>query len=134
MLKRILVLCLVVLVLVGCKSTPTPTPVPPQPAEPPASPTPESISETAQVGLEVTPGRVLISELLLGATGNRDFEFVELYNAGTTPVDLMGWSIWYRLNENQDERLIYEWQDSSHLPGLGHLLLTREGQDLGLIG
>lgn len=134
MLKRILFVGLILLVLAGCESTPPPTPVPPEPAEPTASPTPAAPPESPSTGLEVTEGRILISELMLGAGGNRDFEFVELYNAGTTPVDLMGWSLWYRLNESQDEKLVFAWQATSHVPGLGHLLLVREGEEIGLTG
>lgn len=38
-------------------------------------------------------GRILIGEIMAGADGNSNFEFIELYNAGSAPVDLTGWSV-----------------------------------------
>ena len=40
------------------------------------------------------PTDVVINELMYNpATGNDGDEFLELYNRGTTPVDLSGWSL-----------------------------------------
>lgn len=36
---------------------------------------------------------VLISEIMVGTAENSKYEFVELYNPGSSPVDMTGWSI-----------------------------------------
>nr|WP_255653211.1 lamin tail domain-containing protein [Corallococcus sp. AS-1-12] len=48
-----------------------------------------------------TEPRVIINELLANEPalpGGTAHEFVELYNAGTAPVDLSGWTLWDALN------------------------------------
>ncbi len=81
----------------------------------------------------VQTGGVLISELLPGVPGNNNLEFVELYNAGPDVVDLKGWSLWYRMTDDQEERRLVIWGKPTHLPGYGHLLLAREGEDIGAV-
>jgi predicted extracellular nuclease len=78
------------------------------------------------------PGHLVISEFLPGVEGNNNYEYIELYNAGTEPIDLTGWSIWYRMADNQDEKLVYQWKTRQDIPGYGHYLLVREGQDIGI--
>jgi hypothetical protein len=75
---------------------------------------------------------VLISELLPGVPGNNNYELIELYNAGADPVNIQGWSLWYRNSDNQDEQLVYRWSENLEIPGYGHLLLLREGQEFDL--
>lgn len=122
-----------VVMLAGCQR-PTPTPV-----RPITAPT-QAPTSTAATPAEPTPSSspsarsVVISELLVGTSDNNNHEFIELYNAGKEAVDLEGWSLWYLLNPNQDEKLVYSWQTSAHVPGYGHYLLIREGQDVGLQG
>lgn len=74
----------------------TPTP------EPSSAPTPEpTIAPTPEPDLEPTPGRVVISEI--GIAGDMpDDEYVELYNAGETEVNLFGWSIQYRGGQGEN--------------------------------
>jgi hypothetical protein len=38
------------------------------------------------------PSDIVITELMFNNPGNDDYEFVELYNKGTTTVDMTGWS------------------------------------------
>ncbi len=56
-------------------------------------------------------------------------------SSSTTPapdvVDLKGWSLWYRMTDDQEERRLVIWGKPTHLPGYGHLLLAREGEDVG---
>ncbi|WP_420630377.1 endonuclease/exonuclease/phosphatase family protein [Candidatus Leptofilum sp.] len=118
------------LFLGACESeeTPTATPVPatatavssPNPPATPAVDDPVSQSEG-----------VLFSELLPGVPGSNSQEFIELYNAGSEPVDLMGWSIFYLLGDGQEQALVYRWTEPTFIPPLGHMLLVREGQDVG---
>lgn len=122
---------LLLLVLIACRQTPDDVPTP-------LSPTATAIPATA-VADEPTPaaeptadGGVLISELLPGVPGDNNREFVELYNSGNTAVDLDGWSLWYRFNENQADQLLYQWGGRSHIPPFGHTLLLRAEQDVGI--
>ena len=134
-------LLILVLTLASCGAEPTPT-APPAPTVAPQPPTsvptslpavtapPEAsaIPDTAQEG-------ILISEVLPGVHGvNNNLEFIELYNAGTEALDLNGWSLWYRLDDNKDEQLVYAWESRADIPGHGHFLLVRAGQDVGNIG
>ena len=64
--------------------------------------------------------------------GGNSSEFIELYNAGSEPVDLMGWSIFYLLGEGQEEALVYRWADTAVIPPQGHVLLVHEGQEFGV--
>ena len=78
---------------------------------------------------------ILISEVLPGIHGvNNNLEFVELFNAGATAADLNGWSLWYRLATGREEQLVYAWDHRSDIPGHGHYLLARAGQQVGNIG
>jgi DNA/RNA endonuclease YhcR with UshA esterase domain len=76
--------------------------------------------------------RVLISEVMAGVDGNNNYDFIELYNTGVDePIDLMGWSIWFKLADGQKESLVYRWSEHALVPPQGHYLLVREGQDVG---
>ena len=75
---------------------------------------------------------VLISEVLGGIKGNNNYEFIELYNPATTPVDLEGWTLAYRLNTSEEDLPVYQWQGKTLLPAQGHYLLVQEGEDVGL--
>jgi predicted extracellular nuclease len=120
-----------VLVLAACGPEPTPTAtssptVPPQPSATFTSqPSPAPAPSVAQEG-------ILISEMLPGISGvNNNLEFVELYNAGTQMVDLNGWSLWYRVADGKEEELVYAWDRRADVPGRGHYLLARAGEDIG---
>ncbi len=123
-----------VLALSGCKSKATPTVVPSptaRPQPPPPAPTPQPAPAPTPAVLHEG---ILISELLPGVPGNNNLEFIELYNAGAGAVDLDGWSLWYRMDARQDARLVYAWEGRSDVPGHGHYLLARAGQEIGAIG
>ena len=96
-----------------------------------ATPVPE-VTSTQAVPAD-TPARVLFSEMIPGIPGDNNFEFIELYNAGTETLDLRGWSIWYRMNEPQEETRLYRWAHSATIPGQGHYLLVREGTGLDVL-
>ena len=122
-------LVIFVLMLVACTTvSPSPTVAPtasPKPTEAPPVETPPV--------LERAPGRIVISEVIPGVPGDNNFEFIELYNAGTEPVDLRGWSLWYRLADNQEEKRVFIWTARTDVPGYGHYLLVRAGQDVGVV-
>ena len=59
----------------------------------------------------VAEPRIVISEVLAGVEGNNQYEFIELYNAGSAPLDLQGWSLWYRLATSEDSLIVMDWQE-----------------------
>jgi uncharacterized repeat protein (TIGR01451 family) len=79
-----------------------------------------------------SPNIVLISEIQAGITGNNNYEFIELYNPGMDPVDLRGWSLWYRLPTNNQDLFVHRWTDQALVPPHGHYLLVRQEIDLGI--
>ena len=133
--KHVLIgLLTLVLVSTGCgsKATPTVTPVPtvqPQPTT--LAPTPQpTISSTPVVAQE----GVFISELLPGVPGDNNLEFIELYNPTAEAMDLKGWSLWYRMDDKQEAKLVYAWESRTDVPGYGHYLLARAGREIGNVG
>ncbi|MCD6284558.1 MAG: lamin tail domain-containing protein [Anaerolineae bacterium] len=124
-------LCLTLLVAlsaVACTVSETPTGIA---TAVPATSVPE-VTPTQAVPVN-TPARALFSEMIPGIPGDNNFEFIELYNAGTETLDLRGWSIWYRLNDAQEETRLYRWAHAATIPGQGHYLLVREGTELGVL-
>lgn len=81
----------------------------------------------------VSSPSVLISEVLAGAQGNNNFDFIELHNPGTAaPFDLKGAALWYQLADGNDETLVYQWDAHALIPPQGHYLLARSGEDFGI--
>ena len=76
---------------------------------------------------------LVISEVMAGATGNNNYEFIELYNATEEPLDLEGYRLTYRLSPDAEEVLIYTWDEPSVVPPHGHFLLVRSGVDVGAV-
>jgi len=102
------------------------------------TPSLEGISEVnptaTQEPVYPPPGEptLLFSEVLTGVEGNNNHDFIELYNTGTeVPLDLKGWSLWFKLSDKEDESLVYRWSKSTLVPPQGHYLLVYEGQDVG---
>ena len=85
--------------------------------------------QTETPTLAVEP-RILISEVLAGVEGNNQYEFIELYNAGSTVLDLQGWSLWYRLPTGEESFAVKAWQELALIPPHGHYLLGQVDQDL----
>ena len=130
-MKRFLQLSLLILLMASCRnvqsSTPTATPSPETAVTTvTAVPTTTGVSTQPPAAPE-TPAfsGVTFSEVLAGVPGNNNREFIELYNAGQTAVDLNGWSIWYRTRADQEPERILRWDGPSDIPPLGHLLLVR---------
>ena len=89
----------------------------------PAPPSPTPMISTA-------PG-IVLSEVMAGADGNNNLEFIELYNASGEIIDLKGWTLWYRLATSQEDLLVYRWKSPSLIPPNGHIVLARSGEDIG---
>ena len=109
-------------------STPTPLPSNLPTSTLPSSnlPTPTSPSST------LPASDVTISEVMAGAQGNNNFEFIELYNAGNQPLDLQGWSLVYRLSTSEQDLPLYRWTERTLIPPHGHWLLVRAGVEVGV--
>ena len=136
MSKKHVLMGLLALVLVptGCGSRATPTVTPSPTARPqPATPTRTPHTTTAPTPATAQEG-IFISELLPGVPGDNNLEFIELYNAAAEAVDLNDWSLRYRMDDNQEAKLIYAWESRTDVPGYGHYLLVRAGQEIGNIG
>ncbi len=85
----------------------------PQPVSPPPN-------NSVQAG-------VLISEVMAGAEGNANYEFIEIYNPASGAVDLTGWTIKKKSSTGKESALV----TSSHFNGKtiatgGYLLLANE--------
>ncbi len=121
--KHLLAIITSALLLTACSST-----------APDAASPPGVTAEADSPQIEDIDPAALISEVLTGAPGNNNLEFIELYNAGNkAPVDLRGWSLWYMLAEGQDARLVYRWSEHALIPPQGHYLLGRAGEDVGVV-
>ena len=113
----------------ACRQNPpeTPTPIPPA-----ATTADENISSPTEP-LTLADTGVFISELLFGIPGGNNTEFIELYNAGNAPVDLNGWSLWYRFQDDDNEQRLIAWGQTTEIPAHGHFLFARAGQDIGVL-
>ncbi len=124
MKKRWLIGMLMLLGLLAACTKPTATPSP-TPAAPAATPTASPVA--------AAPGKVVFSEVLTGVPGDNTYEFIELYNAGTEPVNLQGWTLAYRMMDTKDEAQVYHWEREAVVPGYGHYLLTHPDTEVGLL-
>ena len=112
--------------LVSCTNplTLTPSPIITEKISPTQNPSPTPLPPNKST--------ILISEVLTGVEGNNNYEFIELYNTGPyEPIDIKGWSLWYRLSGDETEKLVIRWTKHTLIPPLGHYLLVREGEDVG---
>ena len=76
---------------------------------------------------------LVISEVQAGATGDNNYEFIELYNTTSEPIDLQSHSLVYYLSSDTEGFLVQEWAESSLIPPNGHYLLVRIGADTGVV-
>ena len=101
--------------------------------QPPASvPSTPKMTEPLASTPPAQTDHVVISEIMGGVKGNNNHDFIELYNLGPEPVDLQGWSLWYRLSDDEKPQLVVRWQHSAFIPPGGHYLLVHTGEDFGL--
>ncbi len=126
-MKKLPLILSLLLLLAACQDAAN------NPSQP--TPVPETVNEETAVTASPASSSadVTISEVLLGAPGNNNREFIELYNPRETAVDLQGWSLWYRSRADQEPEAVLRWTTPSEIPPLGHLLLARTGEDFGLI-
>jgi len=76
----------------------------------------------------ILPVQILISEVLTEVEGNKQADFIELFNAGTEIADLKDYSLWYQLTDDGEEVLLYHWDQTTLIPPLGHYLLLQFDQ------
>ncbi len=77
-------------------------------------------------------GKILISEIMAGVDGNADYEFIELYNAGSTSVDLTGWSVKKKSSTGKEDSLVAAKNFSGKILQSNHYFLL--GNDGGYGG
>lgn len=81
--------------------------------------------------LSISQGAVLIHEIAPSCNGVSTAEFVELYNTGTEPVDLAGWTLCWRTRTGTSDSGALTL--SGTIPAGGYFLIT--GRDYnGLVG
>ncbi len=81
-----------------------------------------SASETAE--LLVSPNLV-ISQFQAGGTSSSDDEFIEIFNTGSSAVDLNGYRIVYRSDNGVSDRTFYAWTETTVLqPGQYYLVAS----------
>ena len=95
--------------------------------------TPAAVPSPAETG-----GRVLIGEVQVGTDISSNDEFIELYNAGSAPVDLSGWSIKKKTSTGSEGSLLSAgwptgFQGKSIQPGK-YFLLVNQGGYAGSVG
>ena len=115
------------------EAPPTPGPVSDPTTEAVGSPPVDPPSAEEEVLTDNQPAGLLISEVLTGAPGANNHEFIELYNAGSEPVNLEGYSLSYLTREGQEETLLYSWKEAADIPSRGHYLLVHKGETFGLL-
>lgn len=72
-------------------------------------------------------GRVLVSEIMVGADASANYEFIELYNAGSAPVDLTGWVIKKKTSSGSETSLVASKLFSGKIIQPGRYLLLGNG-------
>ena len=103
---------------------------------PPPLPTLAQLADTGEATTEEVAAAAtspVISEILVGAPGNNNYEYVELYNPTTQAIDLRGWTLLYQ-PPNQEPVELYRWSRRADVPGLGHYLLVRQDEEVGALG
>lgn len=76
-----------------------------------------------QVSVPVGDKKVLVSEIMAGADGNSNYEFIELYNAGSSAVDLTGWSVKKKSSTGSESSLVAASRLSGKTIQPGHYFL-----------
>jgi len=100
-------------------SAPQSVAVSPSTPQPTASPTPTS---SASSSVPNTPSRVLLSEIFYDEKGSDvGKEFIELYNDGSTDVDLKDWSL--QVNGSAVLKVGSKTEDKTIIPSYGYFLV-----------
>ena len=92
--------------------------------------TPTLMSEPTTMTDQLVTDHLVISEVMAGAVGNNNLDFIELFNPSQEFVNLKDYSLWYQLKKDQEDVLIYTWETSAFIPPNGHYLLLRENQEI----
>ena len=74
-----------------------------------------------------TSGDIRVNEFMTGSTGAASNEFVELVNAGTTPVNVAGYKVAYRSAAGTSDTTLATIPDGTTIPAGGFYLLAGSG-------
>lgn len=72
-------------------------------------------------------GRILVSEIMVGADSGSNYEFIELYNAGSAPADMTGWTIKKKTSSGSESSLVAAKLLSGKIVRPGRYLLLGNG-------
>lgn len=109
-----------------------PEPIPFEISEPPIASEPTPTQTPLPVVVE-TP-LILISEIMAGSEGNSNNEFIELYNAGESTVDLTGWSIKKKTSTWKEEPLVTAVRlKEKSIPAGKYFLIANDGGYAGAV-
>ncbi len=73
-------------------------------------------------------GHILVSEIMAGADGNANYEFIELYNPNGAAINLTGYSIKKRSSTGSESTLVSASRfEGKIIPANKHFLLANEG-------
>lgn len=76
-------------------------------SEPPPQQTQEIQPPAENAPLQTTrTGKILISEIMAGAEGDSDYDFVEIYNDSDAAVDLTGWTLKKKSSSGSESSLV----------------------------
>lgn len=127
-MKNQFVLLIFVLLLTACGGE-TPPPAPTNTPEPVIEATDTPLSQPIATPTE-TPVLQLDTPLVISEVMAGDMDFIELYNSTTTPLNLKGYRVVYRLGTTEDDLPLYTFEDNFVLPGYHHALLALENSDV----
>ena len=98
-----------------------------------AAPPPDASARDATPGNDAGGCTVVVNELMTGVTGGATDEWVEVYNACATPVDLSGWKLVYRAGSNVSasdasfDTGLFAWPSGTTIPAHAFLLYAGAG-------
>jgi hypothetical protein len=113
-------------------ASPSQSPIPPASSSPaPVAPVIVPSSPPILVQAPVASGRILVSEIMVGADGNAKYEFVEFYNPTGQVIDLTGYSVRKKSSTGSESSLVAasRLESKSILPGRYFLLASSGGYD-----
>lgn len=84
-------------------------------------------SSTMPVSVPAGTGRILVSEIMVGAESGANYEFIELYNVGSAPVDMTGWTVKKKTSSGSESSLVAAKLFSGKIIQPGRFLLLGNG-------
>ncbi len=74
---------------------------------------------------------LLVSQVQTGSGSDADVEFIEIYNASGSDINLNGYKVVYRSASGFSDLSVYTFAASDVIPAHGHFLLVHQGKSVG---